>query len=37
MIVKVVELWEPTHDSIDYVGLTGDESGRLKFTKWRVS
>jgi replication factor A1 len=32
--VKVVELWEPTHDSIDQVGLIGDESGRLKFTKW---
>ncbi|MFT4958620.1 MAG: replication factor A1, partial [Halobacteriales archaeon] len=23
--VKVVELWEPTHDSIDQVGLIGDE------------
>jgi len=32
--VKVVELWDPTHDSIDQVGLIGDESGRLKFTKW---
>jgi replication factor A1 len=32
--VKVVDLWEPTHDSIDQVGLIGDESGRLKFTKW---
>ena len=32
--VKVVELWDPTHDSIDQVGLIGDESGQLKFTKW---
>jgi len=32
--VKIVELWDPTHDSIDQVGLIGDESGRLKFTKW---
>jgi len=32
--VKVMELWDPTHDSIDQVGLIGDESGRLKFTKW---
>ena len=32
--VKVMELWDPTHDSIDQVGLIGDESGQLKFTKW---
>ena len=32
--VKVVDLWEPTSDSISQVGLIGDESGRLKFTKW---
>ncbi|WP_251344561.1 replication factor A [Haloplanus halophilus] len=32
--VKVVDLWEPTSDSIAQVGLIGDETGRLKFTKW---
>jgi replication factor A1 len=32
--VKVVDLWDSTHDSIAQVGLIGDESGRLKFTKW---
>ena len=32
--VKVVDLWEPTSDSIAQVGLIGDEGGRLKFTKW---
>lgn len=32
--VKVVELWEPTSDSIAQVGLIGDKTGRLKFTKW---
>ena len=34
---KVVELWEPRSDSIDQVGLIGDESGTLKFTKWAKS
>ncbi|WP_434084122.1 replication factor A [Haloglomus halophilum] len=33
--VKVVDLWDSTHDSIAQVGLIGDESGRIKFTKWR--
>ena len=35
--VRVVELWEPRSDSIDQVGLVGDPSGRLKFTKWAKS
>lgn len=35
--VKVVELWEPRSDSIDQVGLVGDPSGTLKFTKWATS
>jgi replication factor A1 len=34
---KVVELWEPRSDSIDQVGLLGDSSGTLKFTKWAKS
>ncbi len=34
---KVVQLWEPTHESIDQVGLVGDETGTIKFTKWKVS
>jgi len=34
VMVKVVDLWEPTSDSIAQVGLIGDETGRLKFTKW---
>jgi replication factor A1 len=34
---KVVDLWEPQHESIHQVGLIGDESGRLKFTAWAKS
>ena len=34
---KVVELWEPRSDSIAQVGLLGDESGTIKFTKWAKS
>ncbi len=34
---KVVELWEPRSDSIDQVGLIGDETGTIKFTKWAKS
>jgi replication factor A1 len=34
---KVVELWEPRSESIDQVGLIGDESGTIKFTKWAKS
>ncbi|NKQ37934.1 MAG: replication protein A, partial [Methanosarcinales archaeon] len=32
--VKVVQLWEKTHESISQVGLIGDETGIVKFTKW---
>ncbi len=35
--VQVVDLWEPRSDSIDQVGLVGDTSGTLKFTKWAKS
>jgi replication factor A1 len=34
---KLVDLWEPRSDSIDQVGLLGDPSGTLKFTKWATS
>jgi replication factor A1 len=34
---KVVDLWEPRTDSIAQVGLLGDESGTIKFTKWETS
>lgn len=32
--VRVVQLWEKNHDSISQVGLIGDETGTIKFTKW---
>jgi len=35
--VKIVELWEPRSDSIAQVGLLGDETGTVKFTKWSKS
>jgi replication factor A1 len=31
---KVVQLWENSHESVSQVGLLGDESGTIKFTKW---
>ncbi len=31
---KVIQLWESTHESVAQVGLLGDESGTIKFTKW---
>jgi len=34
---KIVELWEPRSDSIAQVGLLGDETGTVKFTKWAKS
>ena len=34
---KVVDLWEPRSDSVAQVGLLGDESGTIKFTKWSKS
>lgn len=32
--VKVLQLWEPTSDAISQTGLIGDETGKIKFTKW---
>jgi len=37
LTAKVVELWEPRSDSVAQVGLLGDETGRIKFTKWATS
>ena len=37
LTVKVVDLWEPGADSIAQVGLLGDETGTVKFTKWAKS
>jgi len=34
---KVVELWEPRSDAVAQVGLLGDETGTIKFTKWSKS
>jgi ssDNA-binding replication factor A large subunit len=34
---KVVELWEPRSDAVAQVGLFGDETGTVKFTKWSKS
>ena len=34
---EVVDLWEPRSDSIAQVGLLGDETGTIKFTKWAKS
>ena len=31
---KVIHLWEANQESISQVGLLGDESGTIKFTKW---
>ena len=31
---KIVQLWDNNHESISQVGLIGDESGTIKFTKW---
>jgi replication factor A1 len=35
--VKVVDLWDPGHESIAQVGLVGDESGTKKFVAFRTS
>jgi ssDNA-binding replication factor A large subunit len=35
--VKVVELWEPSSESIGQTGLVGDETGTIKFTAWEKS
>nr|QNO43462.1 hypothetical protein CLKNEPOO_00001 [Methanosarcinales archaeon ANME-2c ERB4] len=34
---KVVQLWESEHESIDQIGLIGDETGTIKFVKWAKS
>lgn len=34
---KVVDLWEARSDAVAQVGLLGDESGTIKFTKWSKS
>jgi replication factor A1 len=34
---KVVELWDPRADAVAQVGLLGDETGTIKFTKWSKS
>jgi replication factor A1 len=37
LTAKVVELWEPNSDAVAQVGLLGDETGTIKFTKWSKS
>ena len=32
--VKVAQIWDNDHESISQVGLVGDETGTIKFTKW---
>jgi ssDNA-binding replication factor A large subunit len=34
---KVVDLWEANSDAVAQVGLLGDETGTIKFTKWSKS
>ena len=34
---KVTQLWDSEHDSIDQVGVVGDETGTIKFVKWAKS
>jgi ssDNA-binding replication factor A large subunit len=34
---KVVDLWDAQSDAVAQVGLLGDESGTVKFTKWSKS
>ncbi|MFC6725033.1 replication factor A [Halobium palmae] len=34
---KVVDLWDPGHESIAQVGLLGDESGTIKFVSFQTS
>jgi replication factor A1 len=37
LTVKVVDLWDPGHESIAQVGLVGDESGTKKFVAFETS
>ncbi len=32
--VKVLQLWEPTSETISQTGLVGDATGKIKFVKW---
>jgi ssDNA-binding replication factor A large subunit len=32
--IKVLQLWEPTSETISQTGLIGDDTGKIKFTKW---
>ncbi len=34
---KVVDLWDASSDAVAQVGLLGDETGTVKFTKWSKS
>ncbi len=34
LTAKVIELWDPRSDSVAQVGLLGDPTGTIKFTKW---
>ena len=35
--VKVVQLWENSHETIEQAGLIGDPTGVIKFTNWASS
>ena len=37
LTAKVVDLWEAQSDAVAQVGLLGDETGTIKFTKWSKS
>jgi replication factor A1 len=37
MTAKVVDLWDARSDAVAQVGLLGDETGTIKFTKWSKS
>ena len=37
LTAKVVDLWNATSDAVAQVGLLGDETGTVKFTKWAKS
>jgi replication factor A1 len=37
LTAKVIELWDPRSDSVAQVGLLGDPTGTIKFTKWAIS
>ncbi|EMA40596.1 replication factor A [Halococcus hamelinensis 100A6] len=37
LTAKVTQLWEPRSESVGQVGLLGDPTGTIKFTKWAKS